>query len=872
MTSEKINDEIKESKSSKPINYREIIKDLLREPRIEKKYIKPIVDEIISEGLEIMPKLKIELRDLNNEFLIELFRNKPKRFLEDLREELYNRIKFEEGIIEILEKYSIKSEDLDIIPDSTELELLIPTIKDLSINLTKYKERFCRFIGRYMNIGIDKTIGFNYIEFKCTSCLTEFKKYYLNSIDYRTNKPSFCMNRKCNSKIFEIIDEDSFEIGHFILSDLDFKKTGQGKACYILRNIDYFLEKIRTINLCEEVQILGIPHIKYSELTTRRETQRFDYYIEVFDIEPKKIKIFDKSIIKKLGEKLELDNSYFEKLIDAIDALTYFIDIYYPIKLLNCMTFVSGGSWNFKDNIRNTLNGIIAGPKSTYKSSIVRRLESAIGSRHFLVYEVNKEMTKAGLIGTTQRDSNKIVPIIRYGILPIYSNGTIIFDESQNITMNSLDTLRCLEKGDIAGLQDGVHFEGATLESIVLIQNLVLNKDGSYNAYENLFKNLGWDDRGSESRLERFDLLYIIPIPDTFIKLRTLRNEERLSKGILLEEIARDLGLEDYIFPKEIKTYRDKIRYLHFHYLHKAKELYKGVSISEDYKDILRNLYKNVLTNKEDKFKTDTDVNIRSLNICYKILKSLASLRFKEKVEKTSFNYFKKRCMRLIIPFRESELIKTKTIDMNEVFKETFMKEISSKEEITIKEFIDSIKAYIKRTYYNDVSDELFGDEINDYIDSGNTLEDNYEFRKLLKNNEDWLKKQDFFIDSKRGRGKLTVIRKLQQDNEILRTNDNSDIKKDKNKKLTSGDLTNFLDHYFDDYSDIKQVQNVFIRIKEIFEENKYENLEIKSMDQILGLESISKTLLQKAINVFFNIGILIDIGRNLCNMDKKWR
>ena len=333
-------------------------------------------------------------------------------------------------------------------------------------------------------------------------------------------------------------------------------------------------------------------------------------------------------------------------------------------------------------------------------------------------------MTKAGLIGTTQRVQNNINPIIRYGILVLYSNGTIFFDESQKINMETLETFRCLEKGDAGVLQDGVHFEGETKDSIILSQNCVLNRDGSYNAYESLITNLGWGDKNSESFLERFDLLYIIPTPDTLIKSRILDNEKKISEKKMLNEIAKDLEIDDYDFPKEIKSIKHKIEYILRHYYHKSKEKYKEIKLLEKDKDILRKLYRDVLIGKKDQFKTDTDLNIRSLNICYKVLKSLAALNLDNEVNNSTFNYFSQRCMKLILPFRDSKLIETKTIDIDQIFQEIIS--MIEPEEITTKELLLEISKYIKRTFYNDKTNEIFNEYITSFIGTGYTFAENY--------------------------------------------------------------------------------------------------------------------------------------------------
>lgn len=835
---------IEEKKQIEPVNYDKLVEDFFRTKKFEKKYIDPLIERITTADLNTyMPELRIELRDLE-EKLLDKFRETPNEFIETIKESLLNRLLFDPTVKEIFEREKIIAETFHIIPDPVDFESSIPRVSDLTINKTRFKNRFVILEGRYMNIGIDKKLGFNSIKFRCTSCLSEFDKYYLNNIDERIKSPDCCIRAKCKNKDFEKIDSDSFEIGHFNIDDLDFKKTGNFLSCIILKNIDYFIEKIKTINLGEDVEVLGILRVNYFDLKSRRETQRFEYYLEVYDIQPKQSKTFDQDILDTLEFKLKNDNSYFEKLIDSVHPLTYLIDIYYPIKLLNIISFITGGLWNKRDNIRDTLNTIIMGPKSTYKSSICREFETIIGKRHYIVYEVNKEMTEAGLIGTTQRDANRISPIIRYGILLLYSNGTIVWDEGQKISMKILDIFRCLEKGNTGGLQDALIFIGPTEESMILVQNCVKNRDGSYNygKDESIFSNLGWDDKNSESRLERFDLFYIIPPPDIFIKLRTLENERKLSMGTLLEEIAADLELGDYNFPKNIETVTGKITYLLYHYFHKAKDFYREISLLETEKDVLRQLYRNALIEKEDRYKTDTDINIRSLNICYKVLKGLSALRFIETVGQTSFNYFRKKCMKFILPFRESELIDTKQIDMNEIFKNTFR--TIARNEIIIQEFIDEIRAYMKRTYYNDKPEEVFKEEIKDYIRSEYNLRENYEFNKLLKNNENWLNNQGFFV--KKRKGQVTTIKKM---------NDSERI-----SKSTGRIMRERIDLSYDEK--IENDKKIIEKIEEIFEENEFKGLEEKSIKQNLKLE-FNIDLIERALNYLWDNEILIPDADN---------
>jgi len=188
-------------KTNIPVNHSEVIRNLLRTPKMEEKYINPIIERIISKGLIFIPEFRIELRDLDND-LIKKCCEDPEDFLKIFKEGLYERLTFIPEIKELMTNYDIKSDDLHLIPDSTGMTELIPRITDLSINKTRFKGRLTILEGRFMNLGIDKRTGFNSIKFRCTSCLREFEKYYFNNIDDRIRSPSHCINQKCKNMDF----------------------------------------------------------------------------------------------------------------------------------------------------------------------------------------------------------------------------------------------------------------------------------------------------------------------------------------------------------------------------------------------------------------------------------------------------------------------------------------------------------------------------------------------------------------------------------------------------------------------------------------------------------------------------------------------
>jgi len=698
------------------------------------------------QGIIEDKKGKNLLKKIKKEFM-----ENPKKIIEEIKYQICRYFNESNPDSQIEEK-SLYLEYKNI-----EVFINIDVIDNFQKDLTKYVGKICKFKSRYMNIGIDKTIEFGRITFLCPECGVERDIIYpFNIIRKKYEKPKYCIKPSCKNKYFEIFKKDNYERGSFRIEDYNLENINNYLDCYVFRHYPYFERKTVSINLNDEVEVLGILDIDMSDFNTKKEIQEFSYYVDVLDVKIKKYNIIDEEIINTLKGKLK-DGSYLEKLIDSFHFLTYLIDIYYPIKLTSCLSFVTGGIWNKKNNIRDTLNSIIAGGGSTYKSSIQRDLEDILNRRYFKVLEGNK-ITKPGLIGTTERKSQGNRPQIRYGFLAMYSNGTVVFDEGQELDMEILNTLRCLEKGNNSIVQDAVNFQSDCKESIILTQNYKLREDGFYDFDEPLYKNLGWDRNNFESLIQRFDLYYNIPKPDSFIKIRELRNEELDSKGILLNYIAEDLEIESYKFPEYCNSIKDRISFLLFNYLHKAKKLYESVILPEEIKDYLRTLYKEII----DKDRANTEgLSMRALNTSFKLLKALGSLRLNEKVEEIDLNYFRQQCMKLIIPFRSSKIIEKKVIELNLIFQKICENYVFafSFEKVPIEEIIEEIRAYIKRTFYNNEPDEKFEQEIENYMPAKYTLRENYKFKKILLNNKNWLKNEGYIIEKASKAG--TFIKKI---------------------------------------------------------------------------------------------------------------
>lgn len=160
-------------------------------------------------------------------------------------------------------------------------------------------------------------------------------------------------------------------------------------------------------------------------------------------------------------------------------------------------------------------------------------------------------------------------------------------------------------------------------------------------------------------------------------------------------------------------------------------------------------------------FESDTSISIRALNICYKLHKGLASLRLDENVNQQDYAYFRQYCLKLIIPFKDSQLIETKIVDINKIFRKVIEKLVFEPEleEFEINKIYEHIKIYIKNTYYSDETGETFEEEFLNYLGNSNNL-GNYKFRKLFIHNAQWLSENYYSLVSQRGKGNISILRK----------------------------------------------------------------------------------------------------------------
>lgn len=798
-------------KPSIPTNWNQKLEDLFISEKIRKVF------DIYKQRIEnqmYLSEFIIRITDIDDDGIIDLLLGDFDKCYLLFQEYLFNRLKNEldRDTRKILDDK--RFEELHLIIDIEELDLKNREIYDLSIDLTPYLRRLCIFHGKFLNQQIERKIRFLELTYRCSVCGSEWTITNNFRCD-RNMKPTGCIKSKCKNRFFDesdVIDKKEIEHGYFTLGDPDIKRFNSNLDCRIFRDISYFYQKASIMNFNEEIRVIGVLRTDHSAIFERgsAKLRNYTYYIEVLDIISDRENKIDEGVIKVLREKLNTRPKYREILIDSLFPFTWMVDVFLPPKICLVLSYISGGSWNEVHNYRDTINTIIGGGGSTFKSSLARNIVSILRDNDVLYHE-NKKITQAGLIGTTTRNSDGKIEV-KFGVLPSYSNGTIIFDEAQELNYDVLSALRCVEKGDVGGIQDSVAFFAPARESIVLIQNFRVKNDGYYDAYHTLFENLSWKEENAKSLLERFDLFCNIDRPDKYVQLWIAENEKKQSDNSLFNEIYESLEMDDYSIPNTIKDKMKQAGYVLRNFLLKAKQIYRNSDIKEEFKDLIREVYIQAIKSGVDVSDDGVDITQRSKNSCYKVLKGLASLRLNSEVNEGDFDYFKLRGINLITSFRNTKLFSKELVDLNAVFVQT-LTDLFEKQSnpISIEDHIEYMRSYLKRTIFTVSLDredlkqnKKTLDKVNELIPETTNLGKNYAYRKLLKANREKLL-DDYGIN----------IRYINKKTHYYKKKTMISITKDEEPIL----------------------EKILVRVNEILETNKGLQLELGSLIQILDLD-----------------------------------
>lgn len=799
------------------------------------KYVEPLINEIL-KGNDY-PQVKINLGDIQNEDLLNHVRRDPFRAIDDIHDALKSGfINFNQDAKKLMQREGFRG--IQILFEAPELYL--PVITDLSKDLNPYSFKLCKFIVANKSIYLEKKERAILVVFCCKMCGLEFEVLQLSQ---EMKWPSFCLNKRCRAKgksDFEEVKNRSITVseGRFYVSNTDNRESYVNMECRTTGNFDYFEQKIKEMNINERIEIIGV---REREIINKSRNEYREFII-VIDFKATKNKDLDLEFLKILKQKCN-DFNYFERAIDAISPLTYMVDSLFLPKLIVCECIPTGGSWNLIHDIRDTLNGQIGGPAESYKSRIFRNTVRIMGPEHIKHHEIMGTETRAGIIGTTQREEGKATTTVRLGVLPNYSSGTIIFDEGQNAGEEFVSWTKCIENGETAILKDGVDIPAKTRASIIWGMNYVKDplKKGNYNDMHDYTENIGWDHKLAETLLDRYDLYCVLREPDTFIQLRINQNQSNMNNGALYRDICKDLEIDDYPFPPELEKIKSdknqpeevreilyligKLSYFHHHFLQGAKQIYPSTLVQHKFDVELSKMFDDFMMQAEKR------IGLRPKNTALRILRVLAALRQRTTVGREEFSFLKKYGLKTMLCLRDNNFIEKTIIDVSNDFEKIFQSYVidMNRFSITISEVVKQVRAFIQRNYYSDKSEQEFKEEIDAYMPLGYdpqnekenaTLKKNWPLKKLLKNMEDWLNQKGYEIVYRKK--KETIISKIVDFNH-------------------------------------SEVQELAVGMQLLFEDNDYNELNEKDLIQVLEVQfsPIDREYLERVIDCLVDKNII---------------
>lgn len=717
-------EKIEEQKPTQPIKFQPLIESYLRSSRVEKEDINPLIEEVLKNHLNYIPSFKVRLNELEEKH-VNRFKEDPNKFLQDFREGFYDRLTFKPEIKELIDKYNISIDQLNIIPDSEKDFNFIPSVKDLSLDLTRYVGKFVRFYGKNLSIGLERRIEYKKMVYKCLICGSQFERIdHDHKIGEKYRPPKFCSNNRCkarNTSDFRLVDEEceSYEIRKFYINDLDDERVSKEFKCVITKNIEESIIKAKDLDIESPIEITGLLHIDNADLYRyQKSEQDFPYWIEVIDFKPKEIRAINQKIIKDLNKSLEEENGFLFELIDSVQPYSKGIYDYFPVKVLNCLSIITADSWDKERNIRNTLNSIIGGHRGTLKTSLAKYLQSILRINNFGLLS-GKNTTEKGLIPTVQRNSQEKNLIKRYGALRYYNKKTLVFDEAQYLAITVLEILKCLEDGEITRGLDGSIINAETKLTVILLLNYKTD-DEAFDYSKTLIENLGFPS-DQLSILDRFDLHYAIPkLSPKVRKILKRRNYKPVVNYIS----------KDYIY----------------NWLLEAKKIYSnGVKIPLEIYNLIDDFDDIICLSRSE----HTTTSPREFIILLKLLKSISALKLKEVVDESDIDFLKKHLLTTIIPYQDNDFVsKQRIIDMDYVFKNTFSLLTELFNSFSIEDHVKFIREFLKNNYFTNPQnttgkidmDKILGVslknlQINDYMPKEFNLQNN-KYRNLFNNSE----------------------------------------------------------------------------------------------------------------------------------------
>ncbi|MCP6718896.1 MAG: hypothetical protein KJI71_01510 [Patescibacteria group bacterium] len=687
------------------------------------EYIENLKNQILKG--ESYPILRILLKNFKDDELFDYYRKNTQKCSEELNEIIIEELKFNQEIKTIIEKEQFKG--ILLIPDISEFEEIIPEITEFSKSLVDYIGKLVRLRCRFLDFGLHKKYIATKLTYRCLLCGADVEILQETKLRGRYRKPKFCNKRSCKAKgtsDFQLIKEqvEKFEAGYFVAGDLDQNNPEREKVCYTLKNYDYFYEKVKELNPNDEVEILGVIQLDYSDLDSKKDNHEIIDYVEVLDIKMLESKKLDKDILKTIYKRFDDDPDYQDKIIHSIHSYSKEIYEYYIEKIIMVLAWITSDSFRHGGTKRNTLNSIIGGHRGLFKSSIAESLQEILGISNVGIIS-GKDTTNKGLIPTSQRVSDQKNLVKRLGAIPYYSRKLLVIDEAQYLEEASLESMKCLEVGKITRALDGTIINAPAETAILMLMNYKGNKEQkeAYDYGKPLYENLGLPE-GQESILDRFDLHYAIPKLSKRIK-KTLRRR-------LFKPPIQDVSNE-YIF----------------NYLIESKRLYsEGIKLPKKMIEIVEKL-DDTITDLKDVKKINTP---REFAVLLKIIKAISALKLKDTVDERDLEFLKKHLIHTIIPFHENIAITDeRIININEIFQLSFKMLTELHNFISISEHVRFIKEYLRNHYFPLTPEEALEPyKLYDYVGKENN-KSNTKYKALFEDpqNIDFIHRQGYIID-----------------------------------------------------------------------------------------------------------------------------
>ena len=674
------------SESSKPVNINDIMDDFLRINGVLKtNYVKIFLDTLGQEGNNNPIFISLKLKELAGvkkyEPLLMMFKEEPEKFFWSFEERLLGLAEMSDK--EIVNLFKGRSGGhINIIPDYEGVEWLKIVKSSFKEDFTLLREKIVLFKARFLSLGLERIVEFKKMWWSCLSCGTEFETvpvYRKTREKYKT--PSFCTNKNCkarNKSDFRLVQEKSeyFEKRAFTIINQENQEVVNELRCYIISDVEYFIEKMKNVHCNEEIDVLGILKMDTADLFSRSEFHSDPfYYIEVIEIYIGTSKILNQEIIKQIRKEMDANPYYCNTIIDSIHPYSQDIINFFPVKLLMTLAHITADSFDIQ---RNGINYIVGSHAGALKSRIATSFQRILGSTEFgIIY--GKGTTGKGLIPVAQRNNGEKDLIKRYGAIPYYTRKHLLINEAQYMYRSDPDALECFkfyEDGIITRCLDGttIYVEAQGTFGFALNYK---TEDEAYDYDKPLTENLGFPG-DQQSILDRIDLHYIIPRITPYInRVLNRRDSDSWSPRVQLSEA------------------------IIYNYLMEGKRVYtNGVTITRPIEKIIERLYEAIISTETNNY-SKRILNPRDPRILKKLLKGIAALRLRDHVIEEDIEYMKRFLIQTIIPFQEAILIKERIIDKDEIFKNVFnlLTELYDTS-INISDFIHFLREYIESNYF----------------------------------------------------------------------------------------------------------------------------------------------------------------------------